>query len=138
MLFRHEKTFFHPAAVMVRVQDTDSAADIAATAKAVAAYNVDYVGISLMLNGLVVEASSGNADQFAAAVAAAAGAAALPLVLVSEDPAVMAAGLAKDRRGEAADLRCHRAELGSHGQAGQGTQGPTGSRAPRPCRSWPI
>ena len=95
VLFRHEKTFFHPTALLVRVSDTLTEAEISALAKAVADYRVDYVGMALKLNGLAIEAASGDADKFAAAVAAARGACTLPLVLVTEDPAVMAAGLAK-------------------------------------------
>src|SRR5512135_3162738 len=94
VLFRHEKTFYHPPALLVRVADSAPASEIIETVKAVAAYKVDYVGIGLVVNGVAVEASSGNAAQFAAAVAAARGAATLPLVLVTEDPAIMAAGLA--------------------------------------------
>jgi acetyl-CoA decarbonylase/synthase complex subunit gamma len=95
VLFRHEKTFYHPTAVLVRVPDTLPTAEIAALAKAVADYKVDYVGMSLRLDGLAIEATSGNAGQFAEAVAAARGACTLPLVLVSEVPAVISAGLAK-------------------------------------------
>ncbi len=79
----------------VRVPDTLAEPEIAALAKAVADYKVDYVGMALHLDGLAVEAVSGDAGKFAAAVAAARGACNLPLVLVTEDPAVMAAGLAK-------------------------------------------
>ena len=95
VLFRHEKTFFHPAAIMIRVPDTLSAAEIAKLAKAAADYKVDYVGMALQLDGLAVEAASGDANQFAEAVAAVRGACAMPLVLVTEDPGLMAAGLAK-------------------------------------------
>jgi acetyl-CoA decarbonylase/synthase complex subunit gamma len=95
VLFRHEKTFFHPTALLVRVPDTLAAAEIVALAQAVADYKVDYVGMALKLDGLAIDAVSGDAGKFAAAVAAARGASTLPLVLVTEDPAVMAAGLAK-------------------------------------------
>jgi acetyl-CoA decarbonylase/synthase complex subunit gamma len=93
-LFRHEKTFYHPTGLLVTVSDTAPADEIAATARTVADYKVDYVGISLTLNGLAVECVSGDAGKFGAAVAAAAPAN-LPLVLLSEDPAILAAGLAK-------------------------------------------
>lgn len=104
VLFRHEKTFYHPTGVLVRVVDTAPEAEIVATAKAVAGYKVDYVGIGLTLDGLAVEAASGDAAKFAAAVAAAASAAKQPLVLVGEDPAVIAAGLAKT--GDVVPLIC--------------------------------
>jgi acetyl-CoA decarbonylase/synthase complex subunit gamma len=89
VLFRHEKTFYHPTGLLVRIQDSLPAEQVAATAKAVADYKVDYVGISLHLDGLAVEATSGDASKFAAAVAAARQAGSLPLVLISEDPLVM-------------------------------------------------
>ena len=95
VLFRHEKTFFHPTGLFVRVPDTLTAAEIAALARAVADYKVDYVGMALRLDGLAVDAASGDAGKFAAAVAAVRDACTLPLVLVAEDPALMAAGLAK-------------------------------------------
>ncbi|PKO22683.1 MAG: acetyl-CoA decarbonylase/synthase complex subunit gamma [Chloroflexi bacterium HGW-Chloroflexi-1] len=95
VLFRHEKTFFHPVGLLVRVPDTLSAAEITALAKAVADYKVDYVGMALTLDGLAVDAVSGDADKFAAAVAAVRGVCTMPLVLLTEDPTVMAAGLAK-------------------------------------------
>jgi acetyl-CoA decarbonylase/synthase complex subunit gamma len=104
VLFRHEKTFYHPAALLVRVPDTLPAGEIATLAKAVADYKVDYVGMALQLDGLAVEAVSGDAGKFAAAVAAARSACNLPLVLVTEDPAIMAAGLAKTTGG--APLLC--------------------------------
>ncbi len=95
VLFRHEKTFYHPAAILVRVPDTLAAAEITALVKVVADYKVDYVGMPLRLDGLAVEAVSGDPAKFAEAVAATRAAATLPLVLVSENPDVIAAGLAK-------------------------------------------
>ena len=95
VLFRHEKTFYHPVGLLVRVPDTLSATEITTLAKAVANYKVDYVGMALTLDGLAVDAVSGDGDKFAAAVSAVRGACNLPLVLLTEDPAIMAAGLAK-------------------------------------------
>ncbi len=71
VLFRHEKTFYNPAGLFVRVADTLSADQIATLAKAVDGYKVDYVGMALRLDGLAVDAVSGDAGKFAAAVAAA-------------------------------------------------------------------
>ncbi len=95
VLFRHEKTFFHPTGLFVRVPDTLTTPEITALARAVADYKVDYVGMALRLDGLAVDAASGDAGKFAAAVAAVRDACTLPLALVAEDPALMAAGLAK-------------------------------------------
>jgi acetyl-CoA decarbonylase/synthase complex subunit gamma len=104
VLFRHEKTFYHPTGLLVRVPDTLPAAEIAALAKATAEYKVDYVGMPLHLDGLAVEAASDSAAAFADAVAAVRDACSLPLVLVSEDAAIMGAGLAKT--GGVAPLIC--------------------------------
>ncbi len=95
VLFRHEKTFYNPTGLFVRAADTLSADQIAALAKAVYDYKVDYVGMALRLDGLAVDAASGDAGKFAAAVAAAREACSLPLILLTEDPALMEAGLAQ-------------------------------------------
>ena len=95
VLFRHEKAFYHPTGLLIRVPDTLAPDDIASLAKAVGSYKVDYVGIGLHVDGLAVEAATGDAAAFAAAVAEVRGVRDMPLVLITEDPAVMAAGLAK-------------------------------------------
>lgn len=95
VLFRHEKTFYNPTGLFVRVQDTMSAAEITALAKAVADYKVDYVGMVLRLDGLAVECASGDPAAFGLAVATANAAVTVPLILVSEDPKVLEAGVAK-------------------------------------------
>ncbi len=88
VLFRHEKTFYHQPGLFVRVKA--SQADAAAVAKAVNDYSVEYVGMDLTLDGIAVEADGGD---FAAAVSAVKGASSLPLVLLTEDPALAEAGL---------------------------------------------
>jgi acetyl-CoA decarbonylase/synthase complex subunit gamma len=57
------------------------------------AYHVNYVGISLTLDGFAVQSVSGDAAKFAAAVKAVRAATQRPLVLVAGDPAIMEAGL---------------------------------------------
>ena len=88
VLFRHEKTFYHPPGLFVRVKDTQ--ADAAQVAKAVNDYAVDYVGMSLGLDGIAVEAAGGD---FAGTVAAVKNACGLPLILMATDPAKAEAGL---------------------------------------------
>jgi len=88
VLFRHEKTFYHPAGLFVRVKDTQP--DAADVAKAVNDYQVDYVGMTLGLDGIAVEAAGGD---FAATVAAVKGVCGLPLILMTTDPAQAEAGL---------------------------------------------
>ncbi len=88
VLHRHEKTFYHPPGLFVRVKDTQS--DAAQVAKAVADYSVDYVGMPLGLDGVAVEAAGGD---FGATVAAVKAACPLPLILMATDPATAEAGL---------------------------------------------
>jgi acetyl-CoA decarbonylase/synthase complex subunit gamma len=93
VMYRHDKTFFHQPGIFVRVKDTSSAKEIEGAAKAAMGYLVDYVGMELFLDGIAVEAASGDAAKFAAAVETVRGATDRPLVLIASDPAVMEAGL---------------------------------------------
>lgn len=93
VLFRHEKRFFYRPGLFVRVFDTDSSDAIKARVEAANAYAVDYVGMQLRLDGFAVEAASGEPAVFAAAVSTVRGSTVFPLILISPDPAVMAAGL---------------------------------------------
>ena len=92
VLFRHEKTFFNRPGLFVRIKDTAAAAEMKTLVDRVASYEVDYVGIKLKMDGLAVEAASGDAAKFAGAVKVAA-AAKLPLALIASDKALMEAGL---------------------------------------------
>ena len=93
VLFRHEKTFYNKPGLFLRVRDTETAADIKSKVSAAEAYNVNYVGRVLMLDGFAVEAAAGNADAFAAAIGAVREASHRPLILMSHDPELIAAGL---------------------------------------------
>jgi len=57
------------------------------------AYIVDYVGIKLGLDGFAIDARSGDAATFGAAVSAARAKTHKPLILIASDTAVMAAGV---------------------------------------------
>ncbi len=92
VLFRHEKTFFNPAGIFIRVRDDQPLAEIKATVEEAAGYMVDYVGMELSIDGFAVEASGGG-DAFGAAVKGVLDTAKLPLILIATDPAVMAKGL---------------------------------------------
>jgi acetyl-CoA decarbonylase/synthase complex subunit gamma len=94
VLFRHEKTFFHPPGLMVRVKDTQPIDMIEKRAREVADYSVEYVGLELRLDGLAVENASGEASAFASAVERVRETG-LPLILISSDPGAMEAALAK-------------------------------------------
>ncbi len=93
VLFRHEKTFYHKPGVFVRVRDTQTADEIKATVGGVDAYTVHYVGMGLTVDGFAVESASGDPNKFSAAISAVRASSHRPLILISRDPAIMAAGL---------------------------------------------
>jgi acetyl-CoA decarbonylase/synthase complex subunit gamma len=94
VLFRHEKTFYHPPGLFVRVRDSQSLDEVREIAAQVEDYSVDYVGIDLALDGVAVESDSGDPATFKACVAAVREVMKRSLILMSEDPAVLEAGLA--------------------------------------------
>ncbi len=85
VLFRHEKTFYHPTALTVRIRDDQPLEEIRALAKRVADYHVEYVGIKLHLDGIAVENASGDEAKFLAALEAVRGVTKLPLILDSSN-----------------------------------------------------
>ena len=93
VLFRHEKTFYNPAGLFIRLRDDESLEKIKSKADEAASYLVDYVGMTLIIDGFAVEAT-GDGDTFAAAVEGVLDTAKLPLILIAADPDVMAKGLA--------------------------------------------
>lgn len=92
VLFRHEKTFYNKPGLFIRVKDTESLDNLKAKISAANAYSVEYVGMSLTLDGFAVEAESGDAGTFVAAVKAVREVTKRPLILISSDPTVLDAG----------------------------------------------
>ncbi len=80
VLFRHEKRFFSPAGLFLRVYDDEPADVIKEKVKSVSTYTVDYVGIELKWDGIVVQANGGG---FKAAVLAVRDVSHLPLILIA-------------------------------------------------------
>ena len=93
VLFRHDKTFYNPTGMFLKVRDDQTASAIQARVAQAEAYKVSYVGVDLMLDGYAIEAVSGSPEAFAAAVQAVRQASKRPLILISADPPVLAAGL---------------------------------------------
>ncbi len=81
VLFRHEKRFFSPAGLFVRVYDNEALEVIRQKVTAVADYVVDYVGINLRLDGIAVQAAGGD---FVEAVTAVRAVTHLPLILIGQ------------------------------------------------------
>jgi acetyl-CoA decarbonylase/synthase complex subunit gamma len=92
VLFRHEKTFYNPCGLFIRLYDDQPLDDIRASVAEAANYSVEYVGMSLTIDGFAVE-STGDGEAFGAAVAAVLETAQLPLLLIASDADVMEKGL---------------------------------------------
>jgi acetyl-CoA decarbonylase/synthase, CODH/ACS complex subunit gamma len=93
VLFRHEKTFYHRPGLFWRLRDTEKPDELKKKAAEADAYQVDYVGINLTLDGFAIEAAAGDAKAFAAAVAAVRTASKKPLILIVSTPEQAKAGL---------------------------------------------
>ena len=93
VLFRHDKTFYHRPGLFWRLRDTEKPDDLKKKAAEADAYQVDYVGINLTLDGFAIEAAAGDAKAFAAAVAAVRTASKKPLILIVSTPEQAKAGL---------------------------------------------
>ncbi|MGD2144025.1 MAG: acetyl-CoA decarbonylase/synthase complex subunit gamma [Anaerolineae bacterium] len=92
VLFRHEKRFFNPPGIFTRVYDDQPLDEIKEQTDEAMSYTVEYVGMDLGLTGMAVHAT-GDAESFADAVGAVLETDEVPLILIAEDPDVMAEGL---------------------------------------------
>ena len=99
VLFRHEKKFFHMPGLFIRVRDDEPLAEIEAKVAPAEAYHVDYVGLDLTLDGFAVQSVTGKADDFATAVKTVTNLSQRPLILMSQDVDVLAAGLTAVTKG---------------------------------------
>jgi len=93
-LFRHDRAFYHPPGLMVRVKDTQPIEEIEKTVSQVDAYSVDLVGMTFGLDGIALENASGEVSAYMKALRAVESNTDLPLILMADDPKVMAAALA--------------------------------------------
>jgi acetyl-CoA decarbonylase/synthase complex subunit gamma len=89
VMFRHDKTFYHPTGIAFEVEDTLDEADLSAKLEAINGLEFDRVGLHYTVDFVAVKNTSGNADAFAAAVKKAADTTPLALILMSDDAAAM-------------------------------------------------
>jgi acetyl-CoA decarbonylase/synthase complex subunit gamma len=94
VLYRHEKTFYHPPGIIFRVRDTQTASEIIAVTRRVRDETFTRVGADLRFSGIAIENTSGSAETFARAVATVEQEQAhLPPVLITTNPAALSAAL---------------------------------------------
>lgn len=85
VLFRHDKTFYHPCAIAVEVRDDLSDADLEARLDKVNGLVFERVGLEYKIDLVAVTNASGEAARFAAAAKKVADSTKFALMLVSED-----------------------------------------------------
>ncbi|HUK37792.1 MAG TPA: acetyl-CoA decarbonylase/synthase complex subunit gamma [Methanomicrobiales archaeon] len=95
VLFRHEKAFYHPPAILFSVSDLWDRDRIVAAAERVMTETFPRVGENLRFNGLAVRNDSGSAEAFGKAVGVVEEVAEFPEVLVSASAGALEAGLAR-------------------------------------------
>ena len=93
VLFRHEKTFYNKPGLFVRVGDDSTSQEIQANVAAVEAFQVNYVGVNLVIDGFAIESTSNSPARFSEAIHAARQATHKPFILISQNPEVIAEGL---------------------------------------------
>ncbi len=97
VLFRHEKTFYHPPGIFIKIKDTQPLEEAKKLAYDIISYSVERVGRAFSPDGLAIENASGDPAKFAACVEAVRSVVPEhPFVLISEDPAAMKAALEKE------------------------------------------
>ena len=99
VMFRHEKTFYHPPGLMIKLTDTAPLESTLKTVDEVANLSIERVGLKLTLDGFAIQNESKDAATFARVTDAVKNRANLPLVLMSADPAAMDAALQKAAAG---------------------------------------
>jgi len=95
VMFRHEKTFFHQPGLVLRISDTEPQEVVTSRVSEVAAYSVERVGLQLSLDGFAIQNKSKEAASFVSCIETVRAKTDLPLVLISDDPGAMGAGLDK-------------------------------------------
>ena len=93
VLYRHEKTFYHPPGILFKIADTQTMDEIRAVTTRVRNESFTRIGADLRFNGIAIENTSGSAETFARAVETVEKTAHLPLVLMVTNPAALSAAL---------------------------------------------
>ncbi|RJP82241.1 MAG: acetyl-CoA decarbonylase/synthase complex subunit gamma [Candidatus Zixiibacteriota bacterium] len=91
VLYRHEKTFYHPTALALGVRDDLAEAEFEQAVRTITAASYDRAGETISTNMIALLDRSGDGARYAARARQAAELSTLPLALVSDDPARVSA-----------------------------------------------
>jgi len=95
VMFRHEKTFFNATGLALKISDSDSEEEVDRKLKCFADHQYERVGLLLKGDLFALKAESGNADTYAALVKKVRDASDAGLILWSDSPDMIKAGLAE-------------------------------------------
>lgn len=100
VLYRHEFTYHNPTPIAIDVADDLTKDERDARVKMISSFDYSYIGRNLRLDAIAIRSTLHDPDAFASTVKDVADQTDLPFILCTDDPAIMAAGLApvKDRR----------------------------------------
>jgi acetyl-CoA decarbonylase/synthase complex subunit gamma len=93
VMFRHDKTFYNQPGLFYSLTDTEPEAIVQQKASFADGYTVNYVGMELALDGFALESVSDDPGKFEALVGTVRKISGRPLILISRNPEVIAAGL---------------------------------------------
>lgn len=93
VLFRHDKTFYHPTTLMIRVSDTLSDAELDSKLQEINGLEFDRVGLHYSIDGVAVVNESGDVARFEKVAGIVAAGTDKSLILLSSDPAALKAAL---------------------------------------------
>ncbi|MDH5745310.1 MAG: acetyl-CoA decarbonylase/synthase complex subunit gamma [Candidatus Aminicenantes bacterium] len=93
VLFRHEKTFYHPCAIGITLSDSLEKEKTIQRIEKVNKLRFERIGIPLQVNLIAISNESDNPDKFCDAVRNTTEKSNLPLILISDNPTTIEAGL---------------------------------------------
>jgi acetyl-CoA decarbonylase/synthase complex subunit gamma len=91
VIYRHDKTFYNRPGIFVRVRENFDEKDL----RKIEEFKINYVGIDLQVDGYAIEDQSHPPQAFADAVKKVRSVTGRPLILISDDPVTLDAGLAQ-------------------------------------------
>ena len=95
VLFRHEKTFYHPTLLAISVKDTLSDADLVARVKLIEETSFERIGQHIALDMIAIVNSSNSSEKFVSTLDKILANSKKPLILASDDPKTIEEALKK-------------------------------------------
>lgn len=86
VLFRHDKTFYHPTTLLIQVSDTLTDSEIDAKLQEINTLEFDRVGLHYSIDGIAIVDESGDSNRFAQIVEKVSSATERSLLILSENP----------------------------------------------------